>query len=400
VLALVVVSYLAAEMVRFPVGAGWTVPTQLAFVPMLFLLPTPIVPLVAGIAVLITRLPQYARGQTSLGRTLATFGDSWSAMGPALVLVLAGAQTFSWSHWPIYLAALASQFAFDLAATSARCWFAERINPRTHLPLLTWIYVVDAALSPLGLVTAAVAVRRPGLVLLVLPATALLALFARERRQRLENAVTLSEAYRGTALLLGDVLEGDDAYTGSHSRAVLDLSLAVSDALGLTDTQRRNVEFAALLHDVGKIRVPKEIINKTGPLTDDEWEVMHRHTLEGELMLRQVGGVLAAVGGVVRSSHEHFDGRGYPDRIAGAAIPIEARIIATCDAYSAMTTDRPYRGAMPIGAALAELERCSGTQFDPQVVNALNEIIVGSVPELPEVAMRKRPRTSPSIPRA
>jgi HD-GYP domain-containing protein (c-di-GMP phosphodiesterase class II) len=398
VLAVVVVAYVSAEVVRFPVGAGWTVPTQLAFVPMLFLLPTPVVPLVAGLSVLAMRLPQYARGHTSLGRTLATLGDSWSAIGPALVLVLAGAQNFSWSDWPIYIAALAAQFGFDLAATISRCWFAERISPRTHLPLLTWIYLVDAALSPLGLMTAAVGVRRPGLVLLVLPATALLALFARERRQRLEHAVTLSDAYRGTALLLGDVLEGDDAYTGSHSRAVLDLSLAVGEALGLANTQRRNVEFAALLHDVGKIRVPKVIINKTGPLNDEEWEVMRRHTIEGEVMVRQVGGVLAEVGGVVRSSHEHYDGGGYPDRLAGAAIPIEARIIAVCDAYSAMTTDRPYRKARPIGVALTELERCSGSQFDPQVVTALRRIIIGSLADLPEVAMRKKPRTRSSAP--
>ena len=218
-------------------------------------------------------------------------------------------------------------------------------------------------------------VKRPGLVLLVLPATALLALFARERRQRLEHAVTLSDAYRGTALLLGDVLEGDDAYTGNHSRAVLDLAVSVCEALGLTDTQRQNVEFAALLHDVGKIRVPKEIIHKVGPLNDDEWKVMHRHTIEGELMLRQVGGVLAAVGAVVRSSHEHYDGRGYPDRLTGAAIPIGARIISVCDAYSAMTTDAPTAGA-PIGVALAI--GLSGT-VRPQVVQRAARDSIGSV---------------------
>jgi len=147
--------------------------------------------------------------------------------------------------------------------------------------------------------------------------------------------------------------------------------------LGLDSRQRRSVEFAALLHDVGKISVPKEIINKPGPLDDDEWKVMHRHTIEGEAMLRRVGGVLAEVGRIVRSSHEHYDGSGYPDGLAGAKIPIEARIVTCCDAFSAMTTTRPYRKAMPLTDAVAELRAGGGTQFDPDVANALIAIADG-----------------------
>jgi putative nucleotidyltransferase with HDIG domain len=167
------------------------------------------------------------------------------------------------------------------------------------------------------------------------------------------------------------VVEADDAYTGSHSRGVVELSLAVSDRLGLEHRQRRNVEFAALLHDVGKIAVPKEIINKPGPLDAEEWQVMYRHTIEGEEMLNRVGGALAEVGRIVRSSHEHYDGSGYPDGLAGEEIPIEARIVTCCDAFSAMTTTRSYRKAMPLEAALTELRECAGTQFDPQVAEAL-----------------------------
>src|SRR5258708_588236 len=118
-------AYLVAESVRFPVGSGWTVPTQLVFVPMLFVLPTPLVPLLVSAGVLATRAPALARRRTSLRRTLASFGDSWYALGPALVLLLAHDQRFAWSHWPILALALAAQVGFDAVATAARCRFAE-----------------------------------------------------------------------------------------------------------------------------------------------------------------------------------------------------------------------------------------------------------------------------------
>jgi HD-GYP domain-containing protein (c-di-GMP phosphodiesterase class II) len=236
---------------------------------------------------------------------------------------------------------------------------------------LTWIYALDATLAPLGLLIAASAVNHPGVVLLVLPVIVLLALFARERQQRLDQTVALSTAYQGTALLLGDVVEADDHYTGIHSRDVVDLALAVANELRLDGTRRANVEFTALLHDVGKIRIPKEIINKPDVLSDEEWELMRQHTVIGERMLRQVGGTLAKVGRFVRHSHERYDGQGYPDRLSGNAIPIESRIVSACDAFNAITTDRPYRRARSAQQALAELRRCAGTQFDPEVVGAL-----------------------------
>jgi HD-GYP domain-containing protein (c-di-GMP phosphodiesterase class II) len=176
-------------------------------------------------------------------------------------------------------------------------------------------------------------------------------------------------------MLLGDVVEADDAYTGSHSRGVVELSLAVSDHLGLDHRQRRNVEFAALLHDVGKIAVPKEIINKAGPLTDDEWLVIKAHTIEGQRMLDRVGGLLSDVGRIVRSSHEKWDGTGYPDGLVGEQIPIESAIVSCCDAFNAMTTDRSYRTAMSLDEAIDELRRNAGTQFSPAVVEALFDIL-------------------------
>jgi putative nucleotidyltransferase with HDIG domain len=241
--------------------------------------------------------------------------------------------------------------------------------------VLAWVYAVDTTLAPMGLLLAYAAHDRPYLMLLGLPVVGLLAYFAKERRARLDQAFELSGAYRGTAMLLGQVVESDDAYTGEHSRGVVELAMAVADQLGLDPRARLRVEFGALLHDIGKISVPKEILNKPGPLDDEEWKVMHRHTLEGERMLQPIGGLLAEVGRVVRSSHEHFDGSGYPDGLAGAEIPIEARIVSCCDAFSAMTTDRPYRAAMPFEAALLELQACAGTQFDPAVAKALASVV-------------------------
>jgi HD-GYP domain-containing protein (c-di-GMP phosphodiesterase class II) len=199
----------------------------------------------------------------------------------------------------------------------------------------------------------------------------LLAYFARERQVRIDHALELSQAYRGTAMLLGDVVEADDAYTGSHSRDVVTLVLDVADRMGLDANQRRDAEFAALLHDIGKINIPAEIINKPAKLTSDEWELMKTHTLEGERLLSQVGGILGNVGRIVRSCHEDWDGTGYPDGLAAEQIPLVARIVRACDAFSAMTTDRSYRKSQSVEDALAELHRCAGSDFDPAVVNAL-----------------------------
>jgi HD-GYP domain-containing protein (c-di-GMP phosphodiesterase class II) len=223
-------------------------------------------------------------------------------------------------------------------------------------------------------------------LLLVLPVVGVLAYFARERRRRVDHALELSQAYRGTAFLLGDVVEADDAYTGLHSRDVVELCVAVADELRLPAEERRDVEFVALLHDVGKIRVPSEIVNKQGPLTPEEWAVMKLHTIEGERMLERVGGVLGSVGRVVRSCHERWDGAGYPDGLVGTDIPRVARIVSCCDAFSAMTTDRSYRRALPVETAIAELRANASTQFDPEVVDALIAVV--------ESASVRRQRTS------
>jgi HD-GYP domain-containing protein (c-di-GMP phosphodiesterase class II) len=302
--------------------------------------------------------------------------SSWHALGPAVVLALAhqpADRSPRWSDWPLYLGALAAQLALDFSVSRIREWgLGVSVTPLRASGLA---YVVDIALAPIGLVIAFAAAQRPALMLLVLPLVGLFALFAREREQRLDAALELGHAYRGTAMLLGDVIEADDAYTGTHSRDVVSITLAVAERLGLDARERRNAEFVALLHDVGKIRIPSEIINKPGPLDAGERAVVETHTLEGEAMLEKVGGLLGEVGHIVRSCHEHWNGGGYPDGLTGKAIPLIARVVCATDAFSAMTTDRPYRRARSAEEAIAELRRCAGTQFDPQVVEALAGVV-------------------------
>jgi HD-GYP domain-containing protein (c-di-GMP phosphodiesterase class II) len=140
--------------------------------------------------------------------------------------------------------------------------------------------------------------------------------------------------------------------------------------MGVTGADLRDIRFAAALHDIGKIGIPAEILNKPGPLTDDEFAVMKRHPELGAQILEPVA-ALAGAGRLVVACHEHWDGSGYPRTLAGAEIPFGARVILACDAFDAMTSDRVYRKAMSRSAAFAELRRCAGTQFDPAVVEAL-----------------------------
>jgi HD-GYP domain-containing protein (c-di-GMP phosphodiesterase class II) len=370
-----VCGYAALWRVRFAVGYGWTLPSELMLVPMLLLLPAAIVPVLVVAGITLANMSDYLRGRRHPSRAVFALGDSWHAVGPALVLAAASLGEPSFSHWPVYLLALFAQFAFDFAFSIGREWLWFRVSPKLQLPVLGWTFLVDLVLAPIGLVAAIAAADGQYAPLLTLPLAGLLALFARERQSRVEHALELSRAYRGTTLLLSDVLEADDEYTGLHSRDVVSLAVAVADFMELDSSQRRNVEFGALLHDVGKIAVPSEIINKQGPLTDDEWVVIKTHTVEGQRMLDRVGGVLSDVGAIVRSSHERWDGGGYPDGLAGDEIPLESCIVSCCDAFDAMTSDRPYRAGRPPEAALAELLVNAGTQFRPDVADALAAIV-------------------------
>jgi diguanylate cyclase (GGDEF)-like protein/putative nucleotidyltransferase with HDIG domain len=172
----------------------------------------------------------------------------------------------------------------------------------------------------------------------------------------------------GADVLLA-VLQEHSGSLADHGDAVAKLSAATARRLGLTDADVETVALAARLHDVGKLAMPAGIVNKPGPLNDAEWSFMRRHTLIGERILRAAAS-LASVATVVRSSHERWDGGGYPDQLAGQAIPLAARIVFVSDAFAAMTEPRPYRESLTEAAAVAEIHRCAGTQFDPDVVQA------------------------------
>jgi HD-GYP domain-containing protein (c-di-GMP phosphodiesterase class II) len=370
-----VLAYAAVSRVKFEVSNGFVNPAQLVLVPMLFALPPRSIPLLVAAGYLLGQANALARRDLALSHLPLMIGNASHSLGPALVLSLAGVRTPAWHDAPIYCAALATQFVGDFVPSAVWSRTAYKVSFREHARAMRVPVLVDTALAPIGLVVAIATVGRSWGVLLVLPLVALLKVFSRERQVRIDHALELSNAYRGTAMLLGDVIEADDEYTGTHSRDVVDLVLAVADRLDLGSRERRQAEFAALLHDVGKVKIPAELLNKPGPLDAVERALMNQHTIVGESMLLQVGGLLGEVGHVVRSCHERWDGRGYPDGLAGNEIPLAARIVCACDAWSAMTTDRAYRRALLRPDAAAELRACAGTQFDPQVVAALVAVL-------------------------
>jgi putative nucleotidyltransferase with HDIG domain len=376
-----VVAYAVADRIEFSTGTGSAVPTQLVFVPMLLLLPTPLVPLLVGAALLGSSIHKVLSGGFARTRALLSVTDGWFAIGPALVLVLAGAQLPEWSHWPAYAAALAAQLVVDGGISALRIRTSLGVPMRDVLTEMRFTRRVDYLLYPIGLLAAIAAAGAPAAALLVLALVPLLVAFSRDREAGIQRSLELGRAYRGTALLLRDLLEEDDEYTGHHTEDVVELSLKVAVEMGVSEDVQRETEMGALLHDIGKIAVPDEIINKPGPLNDEEWAIMRTHTVEGERMLQQVGGLLSSVGVVVRASHERWDGGGYPDGLAGEAIPVAARIVSACDAFNAMTTDRSYRRAMPLEVAIGELEANAGTQFAPDVVDALVAVVRRETPD-------------------
>src|SRR4051812_9552490 len=375
VLVLYIVVYALVSRVEFEIFTGAAVPTELVLVPMLFVLPLDLAAPAVAAGLMLGSLADWVSRRMPFERVALNLISSCHVIGPVLVLWLTSTQAITWSHWPVYVAALLAQFAVELPTIGVAERIARGTRFRDLAPHVLRTELVDATLAPVGLLLAFAAQSQPYTLVLVLPLVWLLSVFARERRARIDNALELSTAYRGTAFLLGDVVEADDAYTGQHSRDVVALSLAVADRLGVEEHERRATEFVALLHDVGKIRVPSAIINKPGSLTPEEWAVVQRHTIDGQEMLEQIGGLLGSVGRVVRSCHERWDGGGYPDGLAGEEIPRVARIVMCCDAYSAMTSDRSYRRALTREAALAELHRNAGTQFEPAVVDALVAVI-------------------------
>jgi hypothetical protein len=198
--------------------------------------------------------------------------------------------------------------------------------------------------------------------------------FATNSFRRIEMAEKLERNYEKTIEALVSALEARDPYTQLHTGRIRDMAMALAGSLQLPGDERRALRLGAILHDVGKIGVPDAILLKPGRLTDEEWKVMRAHPVVGEAMLRGMDFIAPALP-IVRHHHERWDGGGYPDGLAGERIPRGARIVAVCDAFDAMTSDRPYRQALGTDVACRELLAQGGTQFDPTCAALLVDIV-------------------------
>jgi diguanylate cyclase (GGDEF)-like protein len=207
---------------------------------------------------------------------------------------------------------------------------------------------------------------------------------AHQARLALANAnsfQTLEQTFLSTVEALANALEAKDEYTSAHTRWITDMTLEVGARMGLSGKDLKDLELGALFHDIGKIGIPHSILLKPGPLSAGEWQVMRTHPELGERILRPIER-LADVRPIVRACHEHYDGGGYPDGKRGEEIPLGSRIILVCDAFHAMTTDRPYRTRLPEDEAYRRLQEGAGTQFDPNVV----EVFVQMMQTRPDLA--------------
>ena len=172
---------------------------------------------------------------------------------------------------------------------------------------------------------------------------------------------------------LTTALDAKSHYTCGHSERVAEFSLLLAKGLALSLPEQRRIHIGAHLHDIGKIGIPDAILNKAGKLTDAEFQIMQQHPIIGDNIIRKIK-VFHDIVDIIRFHHERFDGKGYPDGLIGTSIPIGARIVAVADALDAMISCRPYRSAYSFEAALAEVSRCSGTQFDPLIVSRFREL--------------------------
>jgi putative nucleotidyltransferase with HDIG domain len=179
----------------------------------------------------------------------------------------------------------------------------------------------------------------------------------------------LRSTYENTLLALVAALDARDHETEGHSERVANYAVRIGEKMGLEGEDLTNLRLGALLHDIGKIGLPDSVLRKNGPLTENEWRQMRLHPRTGFTILQGIE-FLGAPSQIVVCHHEHYDGSGYPLGQKGEEIPVAARIFAVADAFDAITSDRAYRSAQSMAAAVAEVERCSGTQFDPQVVEA------------------------------
>lgn len=241
-------------------------------------------------------------------------------------------------------------FVTEMIAAGAFGYLLKGIGPTELIESLTWASRGESVLS--RDLTSAVMTE-----------------LGRLYRHSAQRADELHDSYLATVQSLATALETKDDQTGNHAKRVRDYAQILTQRLDASLLERESLIFGFLLHDVGKIGIPEQILMKPGPLNKAEWEVMRRHPEMGLRILDSAVFLRPDALEVVIAHHERWDGEGYPKRLAKDDIPVPARIFAIADTFDAMTSDRPYRKGQPFEAAVSEIERCSGTQFDPQVVD-------------------------------
>jgi HD-GYP domain-containing protein (c-di-GMP phosphodiesterase class II) len=358
----------------------------------------------AAVALENARLYEAQRREAESATALLGFGrDLAEAQGLAEVaerVVRGAARILSSSAAALWLQSAETADAVQLAEVPGR---RARDASKAALPqgvLEAWIErtepftaeereAVSLLVGPGGRARLAVAPLafdgRWGAVAVAIPANAefterdleLLGGLAQQAKLALQSAAgyeTLERTFLSTVEALANALEASDEPTSTHARWITDLALKVGNALGLGPKALKRLELGALFHDIGKLGIPSSILTKPGPLTPLERAVVERHPVLGERILAPIS-QLDEVRRIVRAAHEHFDGSGYPDGLVGEDIPVESRIVLACDAFHAMTTDRPYRRALGADEAKRRLRDGAGTQFDPDVVDALLRVL-------------------------
>jgi HD domain-containing protein/MASE9 protein len=328
----------------------------------------------------VVALVQLARRRTDLDKAIFDAGNLALAAGAAGITfhALAGSSRL--------LAAAVAGCVYAALNNGLVCLamsLAEKTNWRAvWQERFHWARFYFLLFGPLALVaeTAYNLMGVQGLVAFTVP-PALMMLSARRYLERTAAAVDevreanvrLRRAHRDTIAALSRSMEAKDLYTGSHNGRVAAVSVALAERLGYDGDALDAIEIGALLHDIGKIGIPEQILRKEGPLDDEEWAIMRTHPLVSDFILAELD-LDPIVRECARSSHERIDGHGYPDGLGGEEVPLPARIVFVADALDAITTDRPYRRGRSVADALSEIEGNAGTQFCPRVVAALREI--------------------------
>ena len=377
-LGAVVVSEFAAVFVPGMGGISLSYPLSVAVTVLLG-------PGYAALAATVAAIPMWLEKDSNWGRRLFNVGQVvLSAVVPGMLYFVLGGPLIG----PASVLIARSWLAIAALAVSGVLLNALLVSIALNILLgtpirrfwsqsLSWMFPAQIALGFVGVAIAQIVVRIGvwGFALFIVPLIV--------ARQTYQRSVQLREAYADTISSLVAAIEAKDVYTKGHSVRVAKYAVSIAKALGVDDPATERLEYAALLHDIGKVGVSRRVLAKPSSLSNDEYAEIKRHPDIGAHILADVP-YLADLVPSIEAHHERLDGSGYGHGVSGAAIPLEARVLAVADAYDAMTSSRPYRSALTHEAALRELKDCCGTQFDASVVQAFEAAGVFAVSEAEE----------------